>query len=398
MSQRSGVSLRSSRRRKAPAPTNGANRIAFVSNNGAGLVLFRSGIIAKLVRAGYEVHVIAPTDGNTSSLIALGARFHDLRLSTQGRNPIYEARAVGQLMRLYRRVAPDLIFHFTLKLNLYGVFAAKRLSIPCIGVVPGLGTFPDVHNPLLRSALARGYAYAARHAEEFWFLNQHDYGFFDARRWLANTCARVLPGEGVNVKKFDYRPLPNNSRPRILFVGRLLAAKGVEVFAEAATNAHRFGLPYDFEMLGYLEENSPTGISAERLQSWVQSGLLTYHGTAADVRPYMTAADVIVLPTYYREGLNRVLQEAMAIGRPVVTTNVPGAGELVEHEATGYVVPARDPNAVLEALSYHFSLTRTQRSAMGKRARDHIVRNYDEDIVHGHYFDVVARLAKRVRN
>lgn len=364
-----------------------------MSNNGAGLMLFRSGVIRRLVAAGFDVHVVAPNDANASALIALGVSFHELRISTQGKRPLEELAAVADLRRIYRQVDPDLIFHYTIKLNVYGSYVASRLGIPSVCMVPGLGTFPDVSNRVLRAALSRGYAYAAKHADEIWFLNQHDYGFFDARGWLAETTARVLPGEGVDTERFGYVPIVPRERPRVLFVGRLLATKGVVTFAETARLAR--GLGFDFELLGYVEEHSPAGISAERLQSWVRAGDLTYHGATVDVRPYLTAADIIVLPTYYREGLNRVLQEAMACGRPVITTNVPGAGELVDHESTGYIVPVRDPDAVLSALQYHFSLPLDQREAMGRRARRYIVRHHDETIVHGHYFDAVARVAAR---
>ena len=356
-------------------------------------MLFRAGIIARLIAAGFEVYVIAPNDAHTSALIALGTRFHELPISTQGRNVLDELSAARRLRRLYEKVEPDLVFHYTIKLNIYGVFAAHRLGIPSVCMVPGLGTFPDIRNNLVRVALARGYAYAARHASEIWFLNQHDYGFFESRGWLERTTARILPGEGVDTRRFAVQPLPRRRRPRVLFVGRLLATKGVETFATAARLARDLGLDMDFGLLGHLEEHSPSGISAELLQSWVRSGVLTYHGATDDVRPYLTQADIVVLPTYYREGLNRVLQEAMASGRPVVTTNVPGAGELVTHESTGYIVPVRDPEAICEALRYHFNLSRERREAMGKRARKHIVRYHDEDIVHGHYFDAIARQA-----
>ena len=367
-------------------------RLLFACNNCEGLELFRGGIIRAFIAAGYEVHIVAPYGARATGLIAAGARFTDLRLSQHGMNLVTEWQTVRELLRHYRRIEPDLVFQYTIKLNIYGTYAAHQLGIPCICVVPGLGTFPDVSFPIARKMLERGYAFAARHAREIWFLNQHDYGFFESRGWLEDSTVRVLPGEGVDTSAFAPSPLPSDKRQNVLFVGRLIETKGISVFAETAALAKGLGLPIDFHVLGFLEEHNPKGISADVLQTWIRSGLLSYHGAVTDIRPYVEVADVVVLPTYFREGLNRVIMEAMSCGRPVITTDVPGAGELVVHNSTGYIVPIKDADAVLSALRYHGSLPASQREAMGRRARQSILERYDVRLVHGHYFDALRRV------
>ena len=369
-------------------------RLAFVCNNSMGLSLFRRGVIEAFVHAGYEVHVVAPYDSHTPALIAAGVRFTELRLSRQGTSPFGEARLVRSLVDAYNRIRPDLVFHYTIKINIYGTYAAKRLRIPCVCVVPGLGIFPDVRNGMLRRLLASGYAFAARNATEFWFLNQHDHGFFESRGWLAGVTTRVIPGEGVDTLAYQHTPLPERRVPRVLFIGRLLRTKGVEVFAQAAALAAVRGMSVQFELLGHLEEHNPSGVSADEMMSWIDSGTVRYHGAVRDVRPYLYAAELVILPTYFREGLNRVIQEAMATGRPVITTNVPGAGELVIHGSTGYIVPTHDAHAVVDALAYHLRLSAAERAAMGRRARRRVVERYDESLVRGHYYDAVSRISR----
>ena len=383
---------------RCPPPTPQLKTLAFVCNDTLTLDLFRGGIIRRFLSGGYEVHVLAPFHTRATQLIAKGAHFTDIDVRTFSTHPIRELRLLRRLHSLYEKIRPDLIFHFTIKINIYGTVAARRLGIPCVNVAPGLGTFPDVEQPLLRKVLNRGYAYAAKHAQEFWFLNEHDRAYFDSRGWLEETYARVLPGEGLDTAYYESSPLPERrSDFKVLFVGRLLVTKGARVFAEAAAIARERKLPLCFELVGFLQEHNPDAVTSDELYDWVHDGRLTYHGAADDTRPFYRDADIVVLPTHFREGLNRVIQEALSCGRPVVTTDVPGAGELVDHEKTGYLVPTDDPGAVVEALAYHFSLKPAQRAEMGRLARRHVVERYHEAQVHQHYFSAVARLANRLR-
>ena len=390
--------LRTSTTTVRPTPTVALQRIAFVCNDALTLDLFRGNIIRTLLGCGFEVHVIAPFDAHAQQLIAAGALFTAFEIETFSQNLVREMLIVAKLRQIYRQLRPQLLFHYTIKINIYGTHAARRLNIPCVNVAPGLGSFPDVQNPVLRAGIARGYAYAARRAYEFWFLNLHDYGFFESRGWLAQTQARILPGEGVDTTY--YRPAPQKSaadKLRVLFIGRLLETKGARVFAEAAQLAQQADLPMEFSMLGFLQEHNPDGIPARQLQSWVNSGSLRYLGAVDDVLPLLQECDVVVMPTHFREGLNRVILEAMSCGVPVVTTAVPGAGELVEHDRTGYIVPTKNPAAVVAALQHHAVKSNEQKQLMGSRARQLVIQKYDQTYVLQHYFDVIRRLGSELR-
>ena len=387
-----GVQLRTTQRFQVPRPTAGMRRIVFTTNSAQGLANIRGPIVRAFVEAGFEVHILAPLDGYTQVFTSMGLHCHTLKMELYGRNPLSELALVSQLRSIYRRIKPDLIFHYTIKANLYGTLAAKSLGIPSVAVVPGLGYFPDEKNRIMRRLLNTGYATAARLSYEIWFANLHDFGFFEARGWLSSARARVLPGEGIDTSEFSLLPLPQNSQPRVLFIGRLLESKGVRTVYEAAKWAKANGLNISFELLGYLQEEHPDGISAEEIAAWVREGNIIYHGSTQDVRPFLAEIDMVVLPTFFREGMSCSIQEAMSCGRPVITTAVPGAGEMVEHQQTGYIVPIRNPDSIIEAIQYHMALSAEQKEAMSRRARATIVRKHDISQVHGHYFDVVSRL------
>ena len=379
----------STRSRPTP-PGPGCRHVLLATNSTQGYLHIRGAILRELLSIGYRVTLLAPFDEATPALTAMGADCVDLDLDLYRLDPFHLATAYRRVRRIYDRLRPDIAFHYTIKVNVLGSRAAASLGIPSVIVVPGLGMFPDLSNPLARWAAGRAYASAARRASEVWFVNQHDFGFFASRGWLRGVRTRVLPGEGVDTARFALRPLPTSKVPTVLFVGRLLVSKGVRVFAEAARIARERGLAARFMVVGFLQRQHPDALEPRELRAWVNEGILSYEGSTEDVRPFLERADVIVLPTFFREGLSCTLQEAMSTGRPVITTARPGTGELVDHYRTGYIVPAREATPIVDALERHFALPRAQRERMGQAARAKVVRDYDASLVHQHYYDVLA--------
>ncbi len=394
MRTRLSKQIRTSVQGHVPSPGQGVRRIVFAGNRCSTLEIFRGSIIRRLIAEGFEVHIVAPFDAVTPELMAAGARLSDLALHETGRNPLAELSLLRQLHRIYRQIKPDLVFHYTIKLNIFGTLAARRLGIPCVNMVSGLGAFPELENGLVRSVIGRGYSYAAKHSLETWFLNQHDYGFFEARGWLDKVVSRVLPGEGLDTAHYGFKALPETDRLQVLNVGRMLGAKGVRVFAEAAKIVQQRGLPMDFALLGGIESHNPDGVTTDEIAAWIDAGSIEYLGYTRDVRGHLEQADIVVVPTYYREGMNRVIMEAMSIGRPVITTSVPGAGELIEHGQTGYIVPERNAEAIVDALQHHLQLSPAKREHMGRQARQATVTKYDVARVAEHYHDVIARVQR----
>ena len=374
-----------------PKPRPGRMKIAFVCNDTKTLYLFRREAIIELLRSKYQVTIIAPFDDYAEYFIANGVRFENLILSRQGRNILEDYSSFKALTSIYKKLSPDLVFQYTIKINIYGTLAARKLKIPCISVVPGLGHFPDASNKLIKYLLARGYESAAEHSSEIWFLNAHDHGYFEAKGWLNHSPCRILPGEGINTNIYHHKPLVENKKINVLFLGRLLINKGARVFAETARLAKDLGLPLTFKMVGFIDESHSNGISSRELNSWTYKEWINYEGSTDAPETAIENSDIVVVPTSYREGLNRVIQEALAIGRPVITTSVPGAGELVEHNKTGYIVPPNDPDAILEVLQSFLTLSLGARTQMGVLGSKSVITKYDVGNVLPNYWDAIAR-------
>lgn len=371
-------------------------RIAFVSNSSASIYQFRRGVILAFMEAGYEVVCIVPEDSFTNRLITEGIQLELIELDGYTRNPFQEYRYFQQLKACYQRLRPDLIFHYTIKPNIWGTFAAHTLGIRCVSVITGLGGFPDIQSPLARNITAALYKRAARRSDQVWFLNTHDEGYFEGNGWLKETTSKVLPSEGVDAKHFAYEPMPpaKNGRIKALFAGRLIRQKGVYEFAAAAKTLQAQGAPIDCYLLGFLERKNPDAIALADLEDWRKAGFITYLGETHDVRPHLADCDILVLPTFYREGVSRILLEAMSVGRPILTTNNVGSGLLVDHLKNGFLMPQHSPAAIVEALQYFARLPAEVRTRMGKKGRTMILGKYEESIVIKAYFRYVKSLEK----
>ena len=363
-----------------------ARKVMLVANGCMGLYLFRRDLMHALCDAGYEVVCAAGEDRFAASLHAEERiRFHALPLSPHGTNLFGEARALRALRQLYRRERPDIVFHYTLKPILYGSLAARRAGVPHVGVVTGLGAFVEHANPLVRWVARRGYAHVTQHSQAMWFLNDSDREYFADRGWLARTEGMMLPGEGVDIEHYGYAE-PNRGRPlRALFAGRLLGAKGLRHFAAASRVLRREGVDVEFAVLGFPEVHNPDAVPLSEVRAWEREGLLTYFGETTDVRPYLREADIVVLPTMYREGLSRVLLEAMATGRPILTTHGVGTGQLVDQGRNGYLVARGSVEGLVDRLREFAALSDDERTAMGRVGRELVERNYAQRYVNERY-------------
>jgi glycosyltransferase involved in cell wall biosynthesis len=335
-----------------------------------------------LIEQGAEVSIIAPRDRTFPLMEAMGCRCVDLPMASKGTNPRDDLRTLAALYREYRATRPQIVFHYTIKPNIYGTIAAKLAGIPSIAVTTGLG-YVFIQQSGTANIAKKLYRFAFRFPREVWFLNKDDrQAFIDQNLLVKPERARLLHGEGVDLDEYAFQPLPR-ANPQtegffFVLIGRLLWDKGVAEYVEAARRI-RAKYPYArFQLLGPAGVDNPSAITLDEVQAWQREGVIDYLGEATDVRAFIGNADCVVLPSY-REGVPRTLMEASAMGRPIVATDVPGCREVVENGVTGFLCEVKDPDSLTQQLERMLLASHAARAEMGVAGRAKVTREFDEN-------------------
>lgn len=339
---------------------------------------FRRRLARDLQDRGVEVLTAgARLEGYEDALASANIPFEHLPVPLRGVAPVEDFNLFLKFLALFRRERPDVVHMFTIKPVIYGTLAAAMAGVPRrVCTITGLGHAFTEAGPVVRGLVEMLYRWALSSAHVVFFQNADDRDLFVSRRIVDPGKVRMSPGSGVDVAHFA--PPTGQRRPgpiRFLMLARLLREKGVVEFMEASEALMSAGDEASFTLVGAQDTRNPTGLSPSELARLAASPV-DWRGATDDVRPFIAEADVIVLPSY-REGTARVLLEAMAMGKPVVTTDVPGCANLVSPGTTGLIVPARDPGALAQAMREMIA-RRAALPTMGKAARAFVEKAYDE--------------------
>lgn len=360
---------------KIPQKPNSPPCICIIGNQAFSLMNFRGPLISDMVRKGIEVIALAPDydEAIKKSVRALGAEPVDFSLSRTGMNPLRDGADMVRLALLLRKLKPDITLGYAIKPVIYGTLAAWVARVPRrFAMIEGLGYVfipPEGAETLkrrgLRVAVSLLYAAALRRANLVFFLNKDDIDEFSKRRLVPPGKVFLLGGIGVDLSEWRRSP-PVTEPVTFLLAARLLREKGIVEYAEAARIVKAKYPEARFILLGGLDTN-PGALPRAEVESWAKEGVIQWPGHVADVRHWLTQTSVYVLPSY-REGVPRSTQEAMAMARPVITTDVPGCRETVIDGENGFLVPVRDPAALAAAME-RFVLKPYQIAEMGQASR-----------------------------
>lgn len=357
-------------------------KILFVNNTLWSLLNFRGHVIASLVADGYEVVVATPPAGNDELETKLpeGVRFIPVSLDRCGHNPLSDMAYAINLYRIYRRERPDYIFHYTIKPNIYGTLAARQLGIPSTAVIAGLG-YALVGHSFVSQVARMLYRMAVRHADHLLVLNKMNYDY--ALQHKFTTPARLIlleGGEGIDLQQYPYgdtTPAPTT----FLMVARVLKDKGYNEFVQAAKIVKQTMPEVSFQLLGQMDTSNPAHVTPEELHRDIDAGYIEYLGTTNDVQSVVRRAGVVVVLPSYHEGMSRSLMEACAMGRPIITTDIPGCRETVDEGRSGFIVPVKNSQALAEAMLRYIRLDDATKQSFCAAARERAKRIFDVNIV-----------------
>jgi glycosyltransferase involved in cell wall biosynthesis len=372
-------------------------RIVFVDNS---LDAFRRDRL-QLVHAardlGLEIHVAAPRgvahmDSENDFI------FHPIPMTRKGTSMWKEPATVVALLRLYRSLRPSLVHHLRLKPVLYGSLAANLAGVPAVvNTLTGLGfIFTDQSQKTapVRKWVEIGCRRAFRHPNlRVVFQNPDDRAFFIRKGIVTGEQAAVIKGSGVDLSVYQPSPEPAGL-PIVILASRLLWDKGVAQFVEAARILKSQGVPARFALAGQPDPDNPAAIPYEQLEVWQECGEVEWWGLQQpqSMPGVLARSHIICLPSY-REGIPRILIEAAASGRPIVTTDAPGCRELVRPGVNGIIVPSRDTSSLANALRFLIEHPEI-RVAMGDNNRQIAVQEFSQELVIAQFMAVYRDLLR----
>lgn len=345
------------------------------------LINFRGPLLKRLVQD-FQVFAAAPyiDDDTREKVEAIGVTCISTEFERTGLNPAKDLKALLKFRKQIKEIAPDYVLAYTIKPVVFGLKAAKFKGVKRYALITGKGSGFDETN-LKSKAIAKVvkglYRDTLKSVDGVIFQNADDQAFFEQNGLLTNTIQRgVIEGTGVDMVHYRLKNEPSlPEQVKFLFIARLIKEKGIPELVEAAKLLRKKGYDFEVQLLGWVDPN-PGGISQEEVDELHSSGLVNYLGTTDDVRPYIEAADVFVLPTYYNEGLPRTIQEAMAMKKPIITTDHPGCRETVEEGRNGFLIPTQDAQSLADAME-RFIKESEQVLIMGQQSHEMAKEKFD---------------------
>lgn len=365
-------------------------KVLFCDNTLWGLVNFRGAVIRHLIDMGIEVVLVAPQDEKTfmKTIIPEGVRYIPIHMNRCSQNPLHDLKYFITLYRIYRNEKPDHIFHYTIKPNIYGSFAASLLKISNTDVITGLG-HALVGNSIKNRFAAMLYASGLHYASCVFVLNQFIADYVKERRICRSTKIILLRGgEGVCLDRF---PMVDHRSDETIFllIGRLLRDKGYREYVQAAREVLQRGGKARFQILGPLDCSYPQHITQEELDKDISEGVIEYLGVTDHVQQYLHQKGVVVVLPSYHEGLNRSLMEACSCGCPIITSDIPGCRETVTDGKNGYLVPPRNADLLADAMMRYLSLDADEKQSFSLASREKAEKVFDMRFVIEEYMRVL---------
>lgn len=371
-------------------------RLLFVCNQAAYFMRHWIARADAAARAGFLVTVALPDQPTDPLPAGIGVTRYYLDRSSL--DPWTNARALASLWRVLRSVRPDLVHAATVKPNVLTSLATLcPTRIPCVLSIPGLGTAFTSHGhrySMARAVARAAYRLSRRRSDAVLAVDNLDDAQALARLGVGSPDGVVLtPGAGVDPGEFEVGPEPATPPVQVVLPARMLWSKGVGVFVEAAERLHRDRVPVRMALVGDTDDSSRDSVPRATLEAWHAQGTVSWLGFRRDMPEVLRLANIVCLPTLYREGLPRALTEAALAERSLVATDVPGCREIVDHDVTGLRVAPGDPDGLAAAIA-RLARDAGLRKRLAREARQRALARFTNDVVIDRTFRIYERLLR----
>lgn len=361
-------------------------KISLIANDTTFIYNLRREIIEKLVAEGHQVTVLCQSRSHKEDLEQLGCQLYDIPIGRRGTNPFADLKLLWQFLGILRKIKPDVVFTNNIKPNVYAGIACHILHIKYIPNITGLGT--AVENPgKLQPLSIFLYKCGVAGADSIFFQNEANVRFFEQHNMMPKKAkVYLLPGSGVNLQTHPVLPYTQDDVVHFLFVARLLKEKGIGLYLSAAKQIAAKHPNVVFHICGGCDDPEYLKLVNEASQA----GYIQYHGEQKDMLPYFQMTHCVVHPSYYPEGMSNVLLEAAASARPIIATDRSGCRETVDAGKSGWLIPIKDEEALVQALEDFLSLSWEERERLGRMGRQKMEREFDRQIIVQQYLDVLS--------
>lgn len=349
-------------------------KIALLGNTDLSIYNYRFELIQKLIDEGHEVFVVCPNGKYIEKMIDVGCKYENIEMERHGTNPIKDMLLVMKYKKILKRIKPDIVFSYTIKPNIYGSYACKKLRIPCVVNVTGLGTAVEKES-LMQKIIIKMYKVSLKKVKTIFFQNEENMEFFKDKNIYVEKHV-LIPGSGVNLDKFAFCEYPKEDTIRFCFVSRIMKEKGIEEYLEAAKTIKEKYPNTCFDVYGFCE-NEYEG----KLREYHNLGIVNYCGMTDNVADVYKKSHCTVMPTYYPEGLCNVLLESCATGRPIITTNRSGCREVIDDKVNGYIVEEKNCEDLVSKIETFINLSYNDKIKMGINGRKKMESQFDRNII-----------------
>ena len=365
-------------------------KIIISSNSSWNIVNFRLGLASCLKEQGYLITIAAPKDQYSPQIESLGFRFIELNISARSTNIFQDALTFLSYIKIFLQVKPDYFLGFTIKPNIWGGLAARILGINRVLNIAGLGKVFEKENFLNR--LVRFlYLLSLSGSKRIFFQNREDLSYFHTLGLISAHNVSVLPGSGVNLTKFAFSPIPKTLEQfHFLFMGRLLYSKGIRELVEASKLLHQEYKNFHVSIYGIIQNlRDSDAVSEDYLKALDSYSFIGFYGASDRPSAQIEKTHCVVLPSYYNEGTPKVLLEACAMGKPIITSDWKGCRDVVESSSNGYLCEIQSPKSLCDKMKLMIDLTDEGYQKFSKISRKVAETRYNEELVFNHYIEAI---------
>lgn len=366
-------------------------RVVLLANDTTYTYNLRLALIKELINQKYEIYIVAEILKFKDELESIGCHLINIDIGRHGTNPLSDFKLMKQYKKILKHIKPEYVLSYNIKPNVYGGMACKSIKTKFMPNITGLGTaleYPGIMQKITITLNKIG----LKNASVVFFQNSENMEFFEKNKILSKKTKMVLlPGSGVDLEKHELIDYPNDNIIKFLYIARIMKDKGIDIYLDVAKEIRKKYPNTEFHICGYCDDDKYKDI----LNQYEKDNVIIYHGEQKNMIPFFKMASCIIHPSYYPEGMSNVLLEAAAHGRPIICTDRSGCRETVNDGESGFIVPIKNTNKVIESVEKIIKMTYKERKQMGISGRKKIEKEFDRDIVVKKYLKEVNDIQKK---